>query len=93
MGDIRFQHLSVEERRFALRKAQAESRHPAFLLEKAESHDKEHAHDIDVRRNTGIDRNPLDAIKAIHARLADAHEDAGEGRTLFRELVWKDRPI
>ena len=58
-----------------------------------ERNDKEHPCDIDVRRNTGIDRNPLDAIKAIHARLADTHEDGGEGRRLFRELVWKDRPI
>ena len=58
-----------------------------------ESNDKVHPRDIDVRRNAGIDRNPLDVIKVIHARLADVHEDAGEGRTLFRELVWKDRPI
>ena len=34
MGDTRFQHLSVDERRLALRKAQAEGPHPAFLLEK-----------------------------------------------------------
>ncbi len=34
MGETQFQHLSVEERRLALRKAQAESPHPAFLLEK-----------------------------------------------------------
>lgn len=34
MGETQFQHLSVEERRLALRKAQAEGPHPAFLLEK-----------------------------------------------------------
>lgn len=34
MGETRFQHLSVDERRLALRKAQAEGPHPAFLLEK-----------------------------------------------------------
>ncbi len=34
MGETPFQHLSVEDRRLALRKAQAESPHPAFLLEK-----------------------------------------------------------
>ena len=34
MGETRFQYLSVEERRLALRKAQAEGPHPAFLLDK-----------------------------------------------------------
>ena len=34
MGETQFQHLSVEERRLALRAAQAEGAHPAFLLEK-----------------------------------------------------------
>ncbi len=34
MGETQFQHLSLEECRLALRKAQAESPHPAFLLEK-----------------------------------------------------------
>ena len=34
MGETAFQHLSVEERRLALRKAQAEGPHPAFLFEK-----------------------------------------------------------
>ncbi len=48
---------------------------------------KEHLRDIDVRRNVGIDRNPLDEIKAIQALLADVYTDAGDGRTLFRELV------
>ena len=52
-----------------------------------ESNDKEHRRDIDVRRNAGIDRNPLDEIKAIQALLADVYKDAGDGRTLFRELV------
>ncbi|WP_419164003.1 nucleotidyl transferase AbiEii/AbiGii toxin family protein, partial [Candidatus Palauibacter sp.] len=34
MGETHFRHLSTEERRLALRKAQAECPHPAFLLEK-----------------------------------------------------------
>lgn len=34
MDEAQFQHLSVEERRHALRAAQAEGPHPAFLLEK-----------------------------------------------------------
>jgi predicted nucleotidyltransferase component of viral defense system len=34
MGEAQFQHLSVEERRHALRAAQAAGPHPAFLLEK-----------------------------------------------------------
>lgn len=34
MGETPFQKLSLEERRLALRKAQAEGPHPAFLLEK-----------------------------------------------------------
>ena len=52
-----------------------------------ESSGKEHLRDIDVRRNVGIDRNPLDEIKAIQALLADVYKNAGDGRTLFRELV------
>ena len=52
-----------------------------------ESNDKEHPRDIDVRRNAGIDRSPLDEIKAIQNLLADVYTDAGDGRTLFRELV------
>ena len=35
----------------------------------------------------GIVRNPLDEIKAIRHLLADVYKDAGDGRTLFRELV------
>ena len=35
----------------------------------------------------GIVRDPLDEIKAIRALLADVYKDAGDGRTLFRELV------
>ncbi len=42
---------------------------------------------VDVRRNAGIVRNPLDEIKAIQTLLADVYKDAGDGRTLFRELV------
>ena len=42
---------------------------------------------IDVRPNAGIDRSPLDEIKAIQTLLADVYKDAGDGRTLFRELV------
>ena len=34
MGETRFQHLSVDDRRLALRKAQAEGPHLALLLEK-----------------------------------------------------------
>ena len=34
MGEAQFQRLPAEERRLALRKAQAEGPHPAFLLEK-----------------------------------------------------------
>ena len=52
-----------------------------------ESNDKEPPSDIDVRRNAGIERNPLDEIKAIQTLLADVYTDAGDGRTLFRELV------
>ena len=52
-----------------------------------ESNDTEHLRDIDVRRNPGIVRDPLDEIKAIQTLLADVYTDAGDGRTLFRELV------
>ena len=47
----------------------------------------EHLPDIDVRPNAGIVRSPLDEIKAIQTLLADVYKDAGNGRTLFRELV------
>ena len=53
----------------------------------AESNDPEHLRDIDIRRNAGIVRDPLDEIKAIQTLLADVYTDAGDGRTLFRELV------
>ncbi len=43
--------------------------------------------EIDVRPNTGIVRSSLDEIKAIQIILADVYKDAGDGRTLFRELV------
>ena len=43
--------------------------------------------DIDVRPNTGIVRSSLDEIKAVQTLLADVYKDAGDGRTLFRELV------
>lgn len=43
--------------------------------------------DVDVRRNAGIVRSPLDEITAIRTLLADVYRDAGDGRTLFRELV------
>ena len=42
---------------------------------------------IDVRLDAGIVRSPLDEIKAIKTLLADVYTDAGDGRTLFRELA------
>ena len=42
---------------------------------------------VSVRPNAGIVRSPLDEIKAIQTLLADVYKDAGDGRTLFRELV------
>ena len=42
---------------------------------------------VDVRPNAGIVRSPLDEIKAIQTLLADVYKDAGDGRTLYRELV------
>ena len=42
---------------------------------------------VDVRPSAGIVRSPLDEIKAIQTLLADVYKDAGDGRTLFRELV------
>ena len=47
----------------------------------------EYLHDIDVRQNAGIVRSPLDEIQAIQTLLDDVYKDAGDGRTLFRELV------
>ena len=46
-----------------------------------------HVPSVDIRRNAGIVRSPLDEIKAIQTLLADVYKDAGDGRTLFRELV------
>ena len=48
---------------------------------------KERLLDVDVRPNAGIIRSPLDEIRAIQTLLADIYKDAGDGRTLFRELV------
>ena len=42
---------------------------------------------VDVRLDAGIVRSPLDEIKAIQTLLADVYKDAGDGRTLIRELV------
>ena len=52
-----------------------------------ESTNEERFPNIDVRPNAGIVRSPLDEIKAIQTLLADIYKDAGDGRTLFRELV------
>ena len=52
-----------------------------------EGTNEERLPDVDVRRNAGIVRSPLDEIKAIQTLLADIYKDAGDGRTLFRELV------
>ena len=43
--------------------------------------------DVDIRQNAGINRPPLDEIKAIQTLLAAVYKGAGGGRTLFRELV------
>ena len=52
-----------------------------------EGNDNERPRDFDVPRNAGIVRRPLDEIKEIQTNLADLYKDAGDGRTLFRELV------
>ena len=52
-----------------------------------ESKHQERSRDIDVRKEAGIDRSSIDEIKAIQVLLADIYKDAGDGRTLFRELV------
>ncbi len=52
-----------------------------------ESANSERLSDIDIRSHAGIVRSPLDEIKAIQTLLADVYKDAGDGRTLFRELV------
>ena len=52
-----------------------------------EGTNEERLSEVDVRSNAGIDRSPIDEIKAIQTLLADVYKDAGDGRTLFRELV------
>ena len=52
-----------------------------------EGTNKNRSPNVDVRRKAGIVRSPLDEIKAIQTLLADIYKDAGDGRTLFRELV------
>ena len=52
-----------------------------------ENTNKECLPDVDIRPNAGIVRSPLDEIKAIQTLLADVYKDAGDGHTLFRELV------
>ena len=52
-----------------------------------ENTNEEHLPYVDIRPSAGIVRSPLDEIKAIQTLLADVSKDAGDGRTLFRELV------
>ena len=52
-----------------------------------ENTNEEHLPYVDIRPSAGIVRSPLDEIKAIQTLLADVYKDAGDGRTLFRELV------
>ena len=42
---------------------------------------------IDRRPDARIVRSALDQVKAIQTLLSDVYKDAGEGRTLLRELV------
>lgn len=42
---------------------------------------------IRIRPHAGLVRNPFDEIKAIKTLLEDVYKDAGDGRTLFREIV------
>src|SRR5580704_16108102 len=42
---------------------------------------------IDRRRDARIVRSALDEVKAIQTLLSDVYKDAGDGRTLLRELV------
>jgi hypothetical protein len=42
---------------------------------------------IDRRPDARIVRSALDEIKAIQTLLSDVYKDAGDGRTLLRELV------
>ena len=52
-----------------------------------EGTNKDRSPSVDVRPNAGIVRDPTDEIKAIQTLLEDVYKDAGDGRTLFRELV------
>ena len=38
-------------------------------------------------RHTGLERTARDEVEAIRTLLADVYQDAGDGRTLIRELV------
>ncbi|WP_294539490.1 hypothetical protein [uncultured Rhodoblastus sp.] len=42
---------------------------------------------IDRRPDSRIVRSALDEVKAIQTLLSDVYKDAGDGRTLLRELV------
>ena len=42
---------------------------------------------VDRRRDSLIARSALDEVKAIQTLLSDVYKDAGDGRTLVRELV------
>ena len=53
----------------------------------SEGTNKDRSPNVDIRLKTGIVRDPTDEIKAIQTLLADVYKDAGDGRTLFRELV------
>ncbi|MBA2883174.1 hypothetical protein HNR65_003535 [Desulfosalsimonas propionicica] len=44
-------------------------------------------HGIEPRPNSCIVRSPLDEVKTIRSLLEDVYKDAGDGRTLLRELV------
>ena len=63
----------------------ADALDPPALMD--EGTNAERLSEVDVRPNAGIVRSPLDEIKAIRTLLADVYKDAGDGRTLFRELV------
>lgn len=42
---------------------------------------------IKCRPNARISRSALDEVKSIQTLLSDVYKDAGDGRTLLRELV------
>ena len=42
---------------------------------------------VERQPNSGITRNALDEIKAIQTLLEDSYQDAGDGRTIVREIV------